>query len=74
MIDRISRGKKRNFPGINRVILKGGGGKNREKRGKEKQERKKKIIITPLFHRVFTKRSLKYGSSASRQGGREGFF
>lgn len=54
MVDRISRGKKRNFPGINRVILKGGGGKNREKRGKEKQERKKKnnnySSLSPSLH------------------------
>lgn len=47
--------------------------KGKQKREK-KEEKEKKIIITPLFHRVFTKRSLKYGSSASRQGGREGFF
>lgn len=54
MVDRIFRGKKRNFPGINRVILKGGGGKNREKRGKEKQERKKKnnnySSLSPSLH------------------------
>lgn len=74
MVDRISRGKKRNFPGINRVILKGGGEKSRKERKGKTRKKEKKIIITPLFHRVFTKRSLKYGSSASRQGGREGFF
>lgn len=73
MVDRISRGKKRNFPGINRVILKGGGGKIEKREERKNKKEKKKIIITPLFHRVFTKRSLKYGSSASRQG-REGFF
>lgn len=54
MIDRISRGKKRNFPGINRVILKGGGEKieKREER-KNKKEKKKNnnySSLSPSLH------------------------
>lgn len=55
MVDRISRGKKRNFPGINRVILKGGGGGKIEKREerKNKKERKKNnnySSLSPSLH------------------------
>lgn len=54
MVDRISRGKKRNFPGINRVILKGGGEKSRkERKGKTRKKEKKNnnySSLSPSLH------------------------